>query len=98
MGNSSVSATLGTRQELEFIIAIDSDGSKLQQSSVLNMVAFIFNNSINNATLLQLTESNEFQHYFYIIPPLDNNTEGMYALTFGKNSFVCVDAQTVLLA
>ena len=87
VGNSNVSATLGTRQELEFIIAIDSDGSKLQQGSVLNMVNFSFDNSIN-VTQLQLVESNEFQHYSYTLPPVDNNSQGSYVLTFSKE-FSC---------
>ena len=79
MGNSSVSATLGTRPEFEFIIAVDSDGSKVQQNSVLNMVTFSFENS-----LLQLTESNEFQHYSYKPPPVDNSSAGVYVLTSSK--------------
>ena len=88
VGSSSVSATRGTTQELEFIIAIDSDGSRIQQSSVLNMVTFTFNNSING-TMLQLTESNEFQHYVYASPPIDNTTEGTYSLNFSKQSSLC---------
>ena len=88
VGNSDVSATLGTRQELEFIIAIDSDGSTLQQSSVLNMVTFSFDNSVN-ATLLHLTQSNEFQHYSYTLPPVDRTSQGSYFLTFSKE-FSCV--------
>ena len=84
ISNSNISATLGTRQELEFVIAIDSDGSKLQQNSVLSLVNFTFDNLIN-ATMLQLTESNEFQHYTYVSPPIDNSSAGLYALMFSKN-------------
>ena len=87
LGNSNISATLGTRQELEFVIAIDSDGSKLQQSSVLNMVTFTFDNLID-ATSLQLMESNEFQHYIYISPPVNNSSVGIYALAFGEKSVI----------
>jgi len=89
ISNSNISATLGTRQELEFIIAIDSDGSKLQQNSVLNLVNFTFDNLIN-ATTLQLAEANEFQHYSYVSPPIDNSSAGIYALIFGKNCNYCL--------
>ena len=88
LGSSNVSAILGTRPELEYIIAIDSDGSKLQQGSVLNMVTFFFNNSVNSTSLLQLTESNEFQHYSYVLPVIDNSSVGEYLLTSGKKFFV----------
>ena len=94
LGNSNISAALGTRQELEFVIAIDSDGSKLQQSSVLNMVTFTFDNLIN-ATSLQLMESNEFQHYTYTFPPVDNSSVGIYALAFGEKFIILVSCEAV---
>ena len=75
---------MGTIQKIEYIIAINSDGSRLEQSSLLNMVTFSFNNSVN-ATMLHLTESQEeFQHYLYISPPLDNSSTGEYILSYGE--------------
>ena len=87
LGNSNISAALGTRQELEFVIAIDSDGSNLQQSSVLNMVNFMFDNLIDT-TSLQLMESIEFQHYTYTSPPVDDSSVGIYAIAFGEKSMI----------
>lgn len=84
LSDSNVSATVGTIQEIEYVIAINSDGSKLQQSLLLNMVTFSFNNLVN-ATMLHLTESREeFQHYFYTSPPLDNSSTGEYILSYGE--------------
>ena len=83
LSDSNVSATVGTIQKIEYVIAINSDGSRLQQSSLLNMVTFSFNNSVN-ATMLHLTESLEFQHYLYTSPPLDNSSTGEYILSYGE--------------
>ena len=91
--DSNVSATLGSRPILEYVIAIDSDGSELQQSSVINMITFFFNNSVNE-TVLQLTESmEEFQHYLYILPSLDNSSTGEYMLTASEKFifYVCYE-------
>lgn len=84
MSNSTISATLGTRQQLEFVIAIDSDGSKIGQRTISDYFVFSFTNlSQITANLPEPTELDVFQRYVYMLPPVDTTLEGMYSIILG---------------
>ena len=84
VSNSTISATLGTRQELEFVIAIDSDGSKIEQTTISDSLMFSFTNSSQiTVNLPEPTELDVFQHYVYILSPVDTTLEGMYSVILG---------------
>ncbi|XP_065910295.1 uncharacterized protein [Dysidea avara] len=85
VSNSTISATLGTRQELEFVIAIDSDGSKIGQSAISDSLVFSFTNSSQiTVDLPEPMELDIFQHFVYMLPPVDTTLEGMYSVILGN--------------
>jgi len=84
VGNSSILATVGSRPVIEFIVAVDSNGIVEFQNNVTNLLTFSFleNSSKEQIQLpLPVMDSDNFQLYSYILPPVGISTEGIYMLT-----------------
>jgi len=93
VGDSNITATLGSRPEVEFVLAVDSDGVRDFQKNISNFLSFSFTNHDMMKTALSLpqVDPNNFQHYKTVLPSVKLTTEGIYTLNYtGMNmQFVC---------
>jgi len=84
VGDGNITATVGSRPEIEFVLAVDSDGVRDFQDNISNFLSFSFTNHDMTKTALRLPQidPNNFQHYKAMLPSVDITTEGIYTLTY----------------
>ena len=87
VSNTSVEASPGTRPILMYVIAVDDDGTMVEQKNLSYFASFQFVNpdsqmSDYNSELTEFIETS-FQHYIYALPVLDEDAEGSYMLILG---------------
>jgi len=84
VGDGNIMATLGSRPEIEFVLAVDSDGVRDFQKNISNFLSFSFTNHDMMKTALSLPQidPNNFQHYKTVLPSVNITTEGIYTLTY----------------
>ena len=91
LGDGNITATLGSRPEVEFVLAIDSDGVRDFQNNIPDFLSFSFtdHNMMETALSLPQVDPNNFQRYKTVLPSVETSTEGVYTLTYaGMDSYL----------
>jgi len=74
---------LASSPVISIIIAIDSDGTRTQQDNVTNSLLITHtNNDVISVDGLEQDPVNS-QLYHYTLPPVENSSEGIYAIQSG---------------
>jgi len=75
----------GSSPVIRIIIAIDSDGTRSQQDNVTN--SLVFTHTSNNGAVVNVDGLQQdpvsFQLYHYTFPPVQDRSEGIYAIMAG---------------
>ena len=83
LSNSTVDSTEGTRPIFMYVIAVDDNGTREGQKNLSSIATFEFNSNTDNSRLSEFLETS-FQFYTYVLPALDEDAEGSYALILRK--------------
>ena len=62
-----------------YVIAVDDNGTSEEQKNLSSIATFEFNLNTDNSRLNGFLETS-FQFYTYVLPALDEDAEGSYAL------------------
>ena len=89
--NQTLVVPLGSSPVISVIIAINSDGTRSQQDNVTKSLVFAHTNNSRAAANGDELEQDpvNFQLYHYTFPPVQNNSEGIYAITSGTDIMYC---------
>ena len=90
--NHTVHAPLASSPVISIIVAIDSDGTVNQQDDVTNSLVLARPNDEDFMGEFE-QDSNNFQLYHYIFPPLQRQNMGQYIIYSGISAniyFVCI--------
>ena len=85
MSNWSSVVPLASSPVISIIIAIDSDGTRSQQDNVTNSIVFTHTNNNGDVVSVDGLEQDPVnsQLYHYAFPPVQNSSEGIYAIQSG---------------
>ena len=65
-----------------YLIAVDADGTKENQNSLNASFTFVNDQSTKTFEFENANETS-FQHYSYVLPIIEEDSEGSYKLTLG---------------
>ena len=85
LSDTFVNSSAGSRPTLMYVIAVDADGVREQQTSLNSIASFEFVNkngqSFNYTSNFPEFMETFFQHYSYTLTALEEDDEGNYTLT-----------------
>jgi len=93
LSDASVKSSVGGRPIIMYVIAVDDDGTREQQSNLSTFASFEFENGDGNPSNFtsNFTEFMEvsYQYYSYALPVLKEDDEGTYRFVIGYYINIC---------